>query len=109
LKVPSRVVLLRRLAASRWLASRSPRCGAGGADAHLQLDAATLLNDMRDLVRDGVQIATATQDDVAARRGGIGTHGPRGSGGLGACVSLDRRRVVAPERALDRVRERGGA
>jgi hypothetical protein len=79
-----------------------------GADATLQLEVAALLNDMRGLVRNGVQIGAAPQDDVIAGRVRLGTHGLRGRSGLGTCVSLDRRDVVATERALKHIRERQG-
>jgi hypothetical protein len=63
---------------------------------------------MGGLVRDGVQIGAATQDHVVAGRVGIGAHGVRGRGGFGARVGLDRRDVVATERALERIGERQG-
>ncbi len=79
-----------------------------GADPAFQLDAAALLNGMRGLVRDSVQIGTAAQDDVIVRRVRLGTHGLCGRSRFGAGVSPDRRDVVATERALERVRARQG-
>ncbi len=77
-----------------------------GADPAFQLDAAALMNGMRGLVRDGVQIGAVPQDNVVAGCVGVGTHGLRGSNRFGTRVCPDRRDIVAAERPLERIRER---
>jgi hypothetical protein len=59
----------------------------GGADAALELNAAALLDNVRRLVRDRVQVGAAAKDHVVPGGVCLGTHTARGRGGLGlACA-----------------------
>ena len=74
---------------------------AGLADAALQVNAAALLDDVRRLVRRGVQRWCAVECDVIARRERLGAHRARALAGGAIGVRRDPADVVAPERLLD--------
>jgi hypothetical protein len=75
-------------------------------DPAFELNAAALLNHVRRLVGDRVQVGARTEHDVVAGGVGLGTHGARGRGRLVAGVRPNRRDVMTAERTLDRIRER---
>jgi hypothetical protein len=76
---------------------------AGRADAALEVDAGALLNDVRGLVRGGVEIRRAGERDVVAAREAGGAHVVAGLPGGAVGVRLDAGDVEPAERALDRV------
>jgi hypothetical protein len=69
-----------------------------------QLDAGALLDDVRCLVRCGVEIRRARKRDVVAGRESRGTHVAAGLPSRAVGVRLDTADVEPPERALDRVK-----
>jgi len=72
------------------------------ADAALQLHAGTLLDDVRGLVRRGVEVGRSGERDVIADRERARAHRRRALGRRAADVGLDRADIVAAERLLDR-------